>query len=74
MKYVVDHLLSPCHEEAKRLECHNDTWKISKDHLWMRVLKNAKRKLLISFYEWLLMYTVIANYRQLVREVGHHDH
>ena len=45
LKWVIDHLESPSHNESKRLKEHEDTWRsISTDHPWARMIEKHKKE------------------------------
>ncbi len=47
LKWIVDHLESPAHNESKRLKEHEDTWKsMSTDHPWVRMMERYKKETL----------------------------
>jgi len=47
LKCVVDHLVSRAHEEAKRLETHDELWKNkSSEHPWIRMFSKCQKNTL----------------------------
>ena len=64
LKFVVDHLMSRAHEEAKRLKTHDELWTISRLSIHgLECLKSA-RKTLSKFYTgWLWMHIMTVEQR-----------
>ena len=49
LKCVVDHLVSRAHEEAKRLETHDELWKNkSSEHPWIRMFSMCQKNTRVS--------------------------